>query len=428
MTPKYKGLIVILDGLGDRPTSMFKGHTPLEEAYTPQLDRLTAAGICGMVDPLAPGIPVATHTGTGVMLGLAPTDAMQLARGPVEAAGIGLPIGPGDVALRCNFATLEADGERLKILDRRADRIKVGTEELAAELHQLSLGDGITATLLPSTQHRAVLQLSGSGLSANISDTDPGGDQGLLHVQPCSAITPSDAAATRTAAALNRFIQTAHTKLSTHPVNLQRQQQGLVAANGIITRGAGIYHQVNNLINHLGLQAALIASEGSVCGLGNLFGYTVINQPSFTALANTDIDAKISAARSALNSHDIVFLHLKAPDICAHDLDPVAKMEFIERFDEALLPLLTDNLVIGISGDHSTDSSSGCHCSDPVPSLIYAPGARTDSCRSFGETECMSGGLSRISATSFLLMVLDAMRSLHNFKPDDCIYFNQHLH
>ena len=98
-----------------------------------------------------------------------------------------------------------------------------------------------------------------------------------------------------------------------------------------------------------------------------------------------------------------MFLHIKAPDICAHDLKPTEKRDLLEQFDKALSPLLSDNLVIGVSGDHSTNSIYGNHCADPVPTLLHYPDTRRDSCTSFGESNCMQGGLGRITATGFLL-------------------------
>jgi 2,3-bisphosphoglycerate-independent phosphoglycerate mutase len=415
--------MVILDGLGDRPTPRLDGKTPLEAAHTPNLDKLAGNGLCGMVDPLKPGIPVATHTGTGLMLGLAPRDAIHLPRGPVEAAGIGLPIAQGDLAIRCNFATLEPQGEELRIIDRRAGRIREGTKELAAVLQDIPVGEGITATLLPSTQHRAVLRLSGPNLSGAITDTDPGDDPQCTSIRAALPGIGDDPAAIRTADALNRFIREAFQRLQDHPINKQRGQRGEHLANGIITRGAGMLGETRSLVSYLGLKAALVAAEGSVIGLGRLLGYTVISDPRFTALPDTDLQAKITAATDALASHDLVFLHIKAPDICAHDFSPEAKQAFLERLDQALATLLQEELVIGISGDHSTDSTTGDHCGDPVPSILYTPGGRIDGCHRFGETGCMQGGLSRLSASDFILSLLDSMGAMHSFKPGEDIFF-----
>ena len=113
MPTRPKGVIIILDGLGDRPSSLLNGATPLEAADTANLDQLASRGQCGQVDPFIPGMPVGTQTGTSLLMGVAPKDAYQLTRGPIEASGVGIPIQPGDVALRCNFATLETENDRL---------------------------------------------------------------------------------------------------------------------------------------------------------------------------------------------------------------------------------------------------------------------------------------------------------------------------
>lgn len=97
MALRRKGLMIIIDGLGDRPTSFIAGATPLEAARTPNLDRLVGQGLCGQMDLFIPGLPVGTHTGTGLLMGLAPKDAYQLARGPIEAMGIDMPLQLGPV-------------------------------------------------------------------------------------------------------------------------------------------------------------------------------------------------------------------------------------------------------------------------------------------------------------------------------------------
>ncbi len=424
MADKYKGIMVILDGLGDRAATRLEGLTPLEAATTPNMDRLAAIGLCGMVDPLFPGVPVATHTGTGILMGLAPRDALQLSRGPVEAAGIGLAIQPGDVALRCNFATLEPRDDGFRILDRRAGRIRKGTEELARALNNIPLNHGISAMLWPATHHRAVLRLAGPGLSAAISDTDPGAGVGSGNVLTSYSLDPDDALGPKTTEALNGFVREAYECLKEHPVNQEREARGLLPANGIITRGAGIIRGLSNLVNHLGLSAALVASERTVLGLAQLFNYTTISDERFTALGDTDLKAKVEATMVALEQHDLVFLHIKAADILSHDFDPEGKKDFLERVDAELAPLLSTECVIGITGDHTTDSNTGRHCGDPVPTVFYAPHGRRDTCQRFGESHCMAGGLGRIMATSLLAGMLDAMGRMHNYRRSDRQFFS----
>jgi 2,3-bisphosphoglycerate-independent phosphoglycerate mutase len=416
---RHKGLMIIIDGLGDRLCPQMGGRTPLEAAATPNLDRLARKGMTGLIDPLVPGMPVGTHTGTSVLMGLAPADAAGLARGPVEAAGVGLALQPGEVFLRCNFASVSGEGEQLRIEDRRAGRILEGTTELAAELQDVSLGNGITASLHPATQHRAVLRLDGPGLSADITDTDPGSgrkDRGVLSAMPLDA---DDTAAARTAQAVNRMVVEAHRRLAQHPVNLRRKAQGLLPASGILTRGAGQYSVLRNLVSHLRIPASVVVGERTVEGLGRMFGYRIVSRPSFSALPNTDLAGKLDAVLAELETRDLVFLHIKGPDISSHDRDPMGKKAAIERIDEVLGSLDRDDLVVAITGDHSTDSCAGRHCGDPVPGLIMAPHGRRDATAVFGESSCMKGGLGRVSATSFLVGMLDAMGAVGNFRPSD---------
>ena len=107
MTPERRCVVLILDGLGDRPIPALGGRTPLEAARTPRLDRLAATGRCGLVDPVEEGRVPNTHTGVGVLFGLRPEQRGLLHRGPIEAAGAGIRLQPGDIAFRANLAMLE---------------------------------------------------------------------------------------------------------------------------------------------------------------------------------------------------------------------------------------------------------------------------------------------------------------------------------
>jgi 2,3-bisphosphoglycerate-independent phosphoglycerate mutase len=414
--------MIILDGLGDRGIPAFGGKTPLEVAETPNMDRLASAGQCGMVDPLFPGMPVGTHTGICLLFGLSKQDTVKLARGPIEASGVGLKDNDQALFFRCNFATLKKRKDGYDIVDRRAGRINTGTESLAAEIDQIDLGEGITASLHPATQHRVVLQLEGANLSHEISNTDPEDQYRSKGLLPCLAINPEDAAAVRTARAVNRLMEIIYEKLSQHPVNQQRIEKNLPPANGIICRGAGRLPKVKPLLSQLKITPAVISGERTVLGLGELLGYDLLVNERFTASHDTDLNSKITAAITALDDHDLVYLHIKSTDIYSHDLDPTGKREMLQKIDDALAPLINDSLVIAITADHSTDSNTGRHSGDPIPSLIYSPLGRVDGCRAFSELACSRGGLGRIDSSGFLLTMLDQMNRLENFRPKDSIY------
>ena len=411
-----KGLMIILDGLGDRPVEQFGGQTPLEAAATPNLDDLVERGMSGMVRPIRPWVPVGTQVGTALLMGLAAADIPLLNRGPVEAAGAGLKLRDGDIALRCNFATLRENGVAFEIDDRRAGRIDSGTSELAAAVDGMELFGGVVAGFRASTQHRAVLRLSGTGLSADITDTDPGSGNEAWGIQPCRPLDPGDAVAQRTAALVNEFVQRAHEVLDAHPVNDARRSRGQLPANGLLTRGAGMVMTPRNFVNQLGLSATLITGEGTVDGLGRLFGFSVINKPEFTGAQVTDIKAKIEAARAALEDSDLVFVHFKGTDVAAHDLNPAAKRDFIEKVDAFMPTLVDDDVVLAVTGDHTTDSTTGRHTGDAVPGVILASGSRLDQVSRFAESTCRAGALGSLTSTSFLMAMLDHMHVLHNYR------------
>jgi 2,3-bisphosphoglycerate-independent phosphoglycerate mutase len=417
-----KGLLIILDGLGDRPVPGLGCSTPLEAAHTPYLDKLAAAGCCGLVDPLHPGMPVGAHTGTGVLFGISPPDILHLARGPVDALGTGLPVMPGDIALRCNFATLTADSKGLAVVDRRAGCIGKDTMALAEALQDIPLDDGFTASFRPATGHRAVLRLSGPAPLPGLSDTDPGTCNGAEHVLTSQSLDAENPVGELAARALNSFVHQAHERLRDHPVNRQRVTDGRPPANGIITRDAGSIGNIRNIIHHLGLRAAAIAGDRSVIGLGHICGFTVTTRPEFTAMPDTNLTAKINAALAALNDHDLVFLHIKAPDIFAHDRDPLGKSAMLETIDNALAILYREEMLIGVTANYSSDSNTGCHCGDPVPAVLYSPAGRRDTCREFGEAGCLNGGLGRITGQGFLLTLLDAMGAMPAYRTIDSAF------
>jgi 2,3-bisphosphoglycerate-independent phosphoglycerate mutase len=402
-------VVLIIDGLGDLPNAVLGGLTPLEAARTPVLDRMAGAGCYGLVDPILPGEIPNTDSGVGLLLGMLPAEAGLLHRGPVEAAGAGRPLQAGEIAVRANFATLEDRPGGLWVADRRAGRISEHVEELAEQVNGIDLGDGVRADFRSTDQHRGVLVLRGPGLDPAVSDTDPGdrGDAGF--VQECRPLEP---AAGLTAAKVNLFLREAHRRLTGHPLNRARQAAGKPVANGIITRGAGVWYRPTSRLDAVGVRAAVVAGCNTVLGLARLFGFDTVESPAFTAAVDTDLDGKVAAALAALRDHDIAYVHVKAPDLCAHDRRASAKRDALERLDRALEPLLSAGVIVALSSDHTTDSNTGAHTADPVPSLIFdpsTPAPNSGNAVKFGETACRSGTLARQRSHELLGRVLEKM-------------------
>jgi 2,3-bisphosphoglycerate-independent phosphoglycerate mutase len=413
--------MIILDGLGDRPCPDLDGRTPLEAAHTPNLDLLVAQGMTGLMDPLSPGLPVATDTGVGALMGL-PAPQGLIPRGPIEAAGVGLQLNPGDVALRCNFATVsgDGDGDLMRLVDRRAGRIASGTVELAQTLTtKLPDFHGVRAVIRAATGHRAVMQLIGDNLDAGVTDMDPGAgweDRGVL---PCRPLDLSNPTAIRCADAINHFVAASRPLLEQHPVNQERLRQGLPIANLLLPRKAGKLSPIRGVVGALRLRAAVVAGECTLGGLARLLDMEWFHEPGFSGDADTDLGAKAAAAQTALQHHDLVFVHVKAPDLFAHDLDAVGKKAFIERVDRDFAALLREDIAIAVCADHSTPSTTGRHSGDPVPIILASPGGRRDRLRHYGESDAMQGGLGRITANGLLWSLLDQMNVTHNYRPNE---------
>ncbi len=183
---------------------------------------------------------------------------------------------------------------------------------------------------------------------------------------------------------------------------------------GVITRGAGGWFDLDDVLTQRGIQAALVAGCNTVAGLGHIFSMSVIREAGFTADENTDIRAKLNAARAALERYPLVYVHIKATDLFAHDFQPSGKRDFIERIDRAMHMLEGSGAAIALTADHTTDSNTGAHTADPVPVFFYTPSGQPGGHShgiNFGETACRAGTMQRQTGHEFLLRIADYLDS-----------------
>lgn len=387
-----KVVLAVADGVGDRPCEILGGKTPLEYASTPNLDKLASLGTTGIMDVLGAGIPIGTDLGHMILFGYGPED--YPGRGPIEAFGREIELQAGDVAFRSNFATVN---DKLCVVDRRAGRIRKSTNLLAESLNGIEI-DGIKIIFKEATEHRAVLILRGPGLSSNITDTDPKVAGIDVDYKKCKS-KDNKPESVFTAEILNKFLLKAHEILSKHPVNLERVNQGLLPANFILTRGAGIMPNIEKISDKLNLKGACVAAEGTVLGVARLAGFTPLTSEIMTGNIDTDVYAKAKMTIEALKEHDFVLVNLKATDLFGHDGNPEKKSKAVEVFDKFIGLLLEANLentIISVAADHSTPCERMEHSGDPVPILIAGPGIRQDRVTKFDEISCSYGGLGRI--------------------------------
>lgn len=401
MTSPKKILIVVMDGLGDRQCPELRGMTPLQYTRTPNLDWFLTHGQGGLCDPIAPGIRPGSDTAHLAILGY-DAEKVYTGRGPLEAVGIGMDIRQGDVAIRCNFATVNDD---LKVIDRRAERIhNPETNELVEALDGMEF-DGVRCIVKEGTEHRAVLLLRGEGLSADITDSDPGSGDYLL---PCEGTSPEGAF---TAGIVNRFMNECYERLKNHPTNRKRIAAGLLPANMLIPRGAGMMPHIEPFEKRTGMKGACVAGVGMVRGICRICGLDVIPLPDeCDGTMSSDFITKARYAVDALEDHDFVLMNCKAPDIAGHDGDAKAKSMIVRRLDEMVLYLrnsIPEDTVVVFTCDHCTPCSMTDHSGDPVPISITSPGMVWDDCTEFSETGCAKGMLGRIRGRDIIPICMD---------------------
>jgi len=376
---RSKIVMLVADGLGGLPQQP-GGKTELETARTPHLDELARRGICGLSIPVKPGITPGSGPGHLGLFGYDPLKYV-IGRGALEATGIGFELQGNDVAVRANFCTLDAAG---KITDRRAGRIP--TEEsapLARRLRDVKI-PGVEVFVEPVKEHRFVVVFRAAGLGDKVHDTDPQ-ETGVPPLQPKAM----DAASQQTANIAAEFVTQA-TKL------LASEKK----ANGLTLRGFAARPALPSYEQVYGLKAAAIAVYPMYKGLARLVGMDLVGQ------AQTLSD-QMEMLHANYAKYDFFFIHFKYTDSTGEDGNFDAKVKRIEELD-AVLPKITQLKpeVLIVTGDHSTPSMLKSHSWHGVPTVLAADHCRTDACQSFGESECVRGGLGQFEAKNLMTLAL----------------------
>lgn len=402
-----KGLLVVCDGLGDRPVPSLNGKTPLEYANIPNLKALASQGIQGLVDVIGPGIIPGSDAGHLSLFGYRHED-YYTGRGPFEALGLGMKLKPNDIAFRCNFATIDSTGI---VADRRAGRYIEEAKELALAVAgiKLTVQPSINLSFKESIEHRGVLVLSGPSLSDKVSETDPH-EEGQK-IRKCMPLDSSKAAE-RTAAIVNEFSEKAQELLANHPANQRRAASGRHPANALLLRGPGKVPHIPSIREKYGVSSACVAGIKLIKGVAEAVGMDIIDVPTATGGIHTDFKAKGVAALSALETHDFVFLHFKGTDVAGHDALAEAKVHYIEEVDRTIGEIYgaigsNNGIVLALTADHATPVTVKEHTADPVPLLISADFMLSDHLGSFSERDAMRGGLSRLNGLDLMPILMN---------------------
>jgi 2,3-bisphosphoglycerate-independent phosphoglycerate mutase len=393
-----KGILVILDGMGDLPCRQLGDKTPLEAAETPNLDFLAARGEMGYMYTVKPGfIPQSDEA----IVSIFGNDLTNSTRGQLEVRGTDIKLVRGDLALRVDFATIDSPKEG-NIVDRRAGRTLTNyeAEVLSKAISKIKLPCDFV--FKPTIQHRAVLVLRG-GFSDNVTGNDPaylGGISSQNTPERLGVIRALDEEENTqyTVNVLKEFTEKVFEVLNHHPINESRRIKGLLPANYLLMRGAGIeapklkFYKRWLSVSYMPLEIGF----AKTCGM-KVFSFEYPKLKSLDSYENLRDGLKeacsfsIKTLKKNYKDADYAYIHIKEIDIPGHDNKPLEKKSMIEYVDKTLFNFLREfappnRIKVIVTADHSTPCKLKNHSADPVPVLFYnvsPPKARTTGFASF---------------------------------------------
>jgi len=387
-TSPSKIVILVMDGVGGLPHPE-TGKTELESARRPNLNHIARDSLCGLIDPISPGITPGSAPGHLAIFGYDPIK-YNIGRGVVEALGIDLELKPDDIAARGNFCTVDAEGI---ITDRRAGRIPTEkSTKLCRSLNNIAI-DGAEISVLPVKEHRFVLILRSESLSPELADSDP--QQLGLVPKKVEALSPQ---AQKTARIANEFVYQARNLL-----------QGEAPANMVLLRGFSRRPNIPPISEIYKLKPAAIAIYPMYRGLARLVGMRLLP-------GGENITEQLNSLRRYYADYDFFFVHFKSTDARGEDGNFRAKVQSIEELDNALPSLLNlDPEVLIITGDHSTPATLAMHSWHPVPFMLKSKWCPPDDVTEFSERACLAGGMGRFPATEIMPLAMANALKLDKF-------------
>jgi len=393
-----KYIILVGDGMGDYPVAELGEKTPLHAARTPNMDWIADHGEMGVAKTIPEGCETGSDTANLSLLGYDPK-AAQTRRAPLEAASLGVNLGPQDVAFRCNLVTLSQGPGGMTMDDYSAGHITTPDARKLLEAVDKALGND-TVRFYPGVSYRHVMVWHGG--TPDVKTTPPHDITGQA-VQPYL-----DQMATQ--GMLLELMERARPLLKDHPVNQGRVKQGRKPATDIWFWGQGHAPELESFENKTGLKGAIISAVDLLRGIGVYVGLKVIKVPGATGYFDTDYEAKASHALTALKEVDVVYVHVEAPDEAGHAGLMDEKIKAIEAFDEKVVGTVLRGMKdlgphrIMVTTDHFTPLSVKTHTTEPVPFAMCGAGIAEPSDRPHGFTEEAAKAQGLSLAQGFRLM------------------------
>ena len=383
-----KYLLVVGDGMADYPLPELGNKTPLQVAYKPNIDSITAKGRSGLIKTVPDECTPGSDTAICSVLGYDPRIYCP-GRGPLEAPARGIKLSENDSAYRCNIIT-EKDNE---ILDYSAGHITTAEAAQLIDTVREAFGKPRKIEFYAGLDYRHFLILRDFPNPELIECTPPHDAAGLK----ISQILPKakSAEVEKEAKMLRELILGSRDVLRAHPVNIAREKAGKRPGNLIWPWGGGKKPSMQTLKEKYDLRSAVVAAVDLVKGIGSYAGMEIINVPGATGLADTNYEGKADAVLKAFEHNDLVFVHVEAPDEAGHVKDYKLKVKTIEDLDKRLLGRILKGMnepfAVAILPDHPTPIKIGTHSRDPVPFSIASPSLKPDGVKIFDEFSVQKG-------------------------------------
>lgn len=384
-----KVAILLGDGMADLPLDELGGKTPLEVAATPAMDALAREGTLGLAVTVPQGLPAGSDVANLSVFGYDPRECYT-GRAPLEAAAMGVELGPEDVAYRMNLVTLLPGFREVYMDDFSAGHIS--TEEARRIVDTLAEGLGEAGVeFYPGVSYRHLMVWRAG--EAGASTTPPHDILG----EPIHEHLPRGPGSEE----LLHLITGSQMLLKDHPVNGARRQSDQKEANSIWLWGQGRAPRIETYQERYGLSGAVVSAVDLLKGIARVAGLEAPDVPGATGYLDTDYEGKVQAALGALRTLDFAYVHVEAPDEAAHTGNLEDKLRAIEDFDARVVAPVREGLersgepfAILVLPDHPTPLSLRTHTAEAVPFVLYGPAvsSRGPGGTGFSETEAAATG------------------------------------
>jgi 2,3-bisphosphoglycerate-independent phosphoglycerate mutase len=378
-----KYIVLIIDGAAGRPIARRGGKTSLELAQTPNLDALARQGQLGMTCNVPEGMEPSSAIACMSILGYDPRTYYR-GRSAIEAGSMGIDIAPGETVFRCNLVSIK-DG---KMLDYSAGHITTDeARELILSLDK-DLGNKNTR-FYPGVSYRHILILIGHEEALQAQCTPPHDIPG----KPIAGFLPTGPGSL----ILKDLMKRSEVVLEGHPVNISRKNRGLAPATTIwLFWPSGQLPPLPSFRQSYGLKSGMLSGVDLLKGLAQMAGMEVLIVPGVTDGLDNDYLAQAEGALKALDTLDLVVVHVEAPDEAGHSGSLEEKIRAIEETDKHIVGRLraaSDNhMRMLILPDHPTPLDIQTHTPDSVPFLLWGPGFEANRAKRLTEAEAHSTG------------------------------------